>query len=142
MKDERAVIDSAVLIASLRRRDALHERAWPILQAADAGDIPPLVLTDFILAETLNHVVRKDGSAQAREALRLLEASTGFRIERVSDAVFARGKDEVFRSEDGLSFVDALTVAFMQDRGLRRIYSFDADFDRVRGLKRLVEVAR
>lgn len=132
-----AVVDSAVLIAAMHRRDVRHQEARTILLAADRGDIPPLLITDFLLAETLNYLTRKGGSAVAREALRRLEASRGFRVERISDAAFAKGKNDVFQTIDGLSFVDALTVAFMQGRGIRRIYSFDADFDRVAGIERL-----
>lgn len=135
-------VDSAVLIAAMHARDVDHARAFAILQAADEGTIPPLVLTDFILAETLNFLTRKGGSPAAREALRRIEASQGLRVERISDGVYAVGKDDVFRHIDGLSFVDALTVAFMRHRGLPSIYSFDEDFDRVPGIRRATKVQR
>lgn len=135
-----AVVDSVVLIAAMHARDTRHGDAFPILKAADEGRIAPLVLTDFILAETLNYLTRKGGSAAGREALRRLEASRGFRVERVSDEAYTRGKNDIFQRIDGLSFVDALTVAFMQSRGFTLIYSFDEDFDRVPGLRRLRSV--
>ena len=131
-----AVIDSVVLIAAMHRRDRRHKEALPILLAADTGRIPPVLLTDFILAETLNYLTRKGGSAVGREALRRLEASSGFLIERVPDDVWTAGK-AIYQRMDGLSLVDALTVAFMQRRKVTRIYTFDADFDRVPGLERL-----
>lgn len=134
-----AFVDSVVLIAAMHRRDRRHAEAFPILHAADEGRIPTLVMTDFVLAETLNYLTRKGGSAVGREALRRLEASSGFRVERVSDEVWAAGK-AVFRRIDGLSLVDAVTVAFMERRKLRRIYSFDADLDRVPGVERLEAV--
>lgn len=133
-------MDSVVLIAAMHRRDRRHADALPILKAADEGRIPPLVLTDFLLAETLNYLTRKGGSAVGREALRRLEASSGFEVQRVPDDVWATGKNRVYRTIDGLSFVDALTVAFMERRRIRTIYSFDADFDRVPGVERLEEV--
>lgn len=135
-----AVVDSVVLIAAMHRRDANHPGALPILKAADDGTIPPLVLTDFILAETLNYLTRKGGSSAGREALRRLESSRGFRVERISDAAFARAKTDVFGTIEGLSFVDALTVAYMFERGHAQLYSFDAGFDRVPGIARLVAV--
>lgn len=36
-----------------------------------------------------------------------------------------------------LSFADAFNVAFMEERQVREIYSYDADFDRIDNLKRL-----
>lgn len=136
-----SVVDTAVLFGALNLRDREHERAAAILTAADEGVIAPLVLTDFILAETLNFLTRKGGSAVAREALQRFEASRGLRIERISDDAFDLGKNEIFGKVDGLSFVNALTVAFMRARKIDRIYSFDADLDRVPKLKRLTTVA-
>jgi hypothetical protein len=130
-------VDSNVLIAAMHARDAHHAAGLAIVLAADGGAIPPLLLTDFLLAETLNYLARKGGSAVGREALRRIEASRGFKVDRVSDEVYAAGKNDVFRAVDGLSFVDALSVAYMRSRGMTRIYSFDADFDRVPRLRRL-----
>lgn len=136
-----AVVDTGVLVGAFHRRDAHHAEALSIVLAADDGKIPPLLLTDFVLAETINYLTRKGGSQAGREALDRLEASPGFSIERVPDTVYTRGKNEVYRAFEGLSFVDALTVAFMQARELLRLYSFDRGFDQVPKLKRLVRVA-
>jgi len=35
--------------------------------------------------------------------------------------------------------VDAMTVACMEDLGITHIYSFDSDFDGIRGITRLDE---
>lgn len=36
-----------------------------------------------------------------------------------------------------MSFVDAYNIAFMEDREIKEIYSYDTDFDKVEGIKRL-----
>jgi len=52
--------------------------------------------------------------------------------ERCSSAI------TTFLHYDGtLSFADAVSLIVMQERGTQRIASFDADFDRVRGIERL-----
>lgn len=132
-----AFVDSVVLIAAMLRRDQHHEPGLRVVRAADQGTIGPLVLTDLVLAETINYLTSRGGSAVGREALDRIERSAGFEVERVPDSVYAAGKNDVYRRFDGLSFVDALTVAFMRQRGLERVYSFDADFDRVDGIVRL-----
>lgn len=137
MAGRSALVDSAVLIAALHGRDRDHAHALPILMAADEGRIPPLLLTDCILAETINFVTRKGSSAAGREALRRIEASQGLRVERVTDAVYQHGKNEVYATIDGLSLVDAISVAFMRHRRLDTIYTFDDGFDRVDGIARL-----
>lgn len=140
--DPRALIDTGVLVAAFHQRDTYHRQALPIVLAADEATIPPLYLTDFILAETLNFLTRKGGSRPAREVLDRLEASAGFVVERVPDTVYTRAKNDVFRTYDGLSFVDALTVAYMQARGLSHIYTFDKGFEVVPKLRRIDRVTK
>lgn len=131
------MIDSTVLIAAMHARDANHEAGLRIVKAADEGRIAPLVLTDFLLAETINYLTRKGGSRAGREALLRIESSRGFRVERTPDEVYALGKNEMYAKLDGLSFVDALTVAHLRTRGWSRIYSFDKDFEDVPRVRRL-----
>lgn len=131
------MVDSTVLIAAMHVRDANHDAGFRIVKAADEGHIAPLVLTDFLLAETINYLTRKGGSEVGRDALRRIESSRGFRIERTPDEVYALGKNEMYAHLDGLSFVDALTVAHLRTRGWNRIYSFDRDFDHVPRVRRL-----
>ncbi len=130
------MIDTGVLVGAMLARDSYHDEAVPIFQAADAGTIPPVVVTEFVLAETLNFLVKKGNSAIGRDALARLEASTGFQIRGVPAGVVDRAKVEVFQRFDGLSFVDALTVAFMQEHGIETLYSFDEGFDKVPSIAR------
>lgn len=136
----RRAIDTGVLVGALHARDAFHRPAFEIVLAADQGKVAPLWISDFVLAETLNYLVRKAGSAMARDALRRIEMSAGLRLERISDGAFFEAKNEIFQRQDGLSFVDAVTVAFMRAHDLKEIYSFDSDFDRVPGLRRLTRL--
>lgn len=135
-----AFVDSAVLIAAMHERDRDHERGLPILRAADAGEIEPLELTDFVLAETINYLTSRGGSHVGREALERLEGSSGFEIQRVPDTAFDRGKNDVFHEFDGLSLVDAVTVATMEHREVETVYTFDSDFDRVPWIERRTTV--
>ena len=50
--------------------------------------------------------------------------------------VCLRGLD-VYASSPALDFEDALAVAHMEQLGISRIVSYDRDFDRVAGLRRL-----
>ena len=44
---------------------------------------------------------------------------------------------DLYRATGGLSFTDAYNAAYMRRRGIREVYSWDTDFDRVDGLHRL-----
>ncbi len=41
-------------------------------------------------------------------------------------------------SERKISFADAFNACFMQQAGVKEIYSFDEDFDKIEGIKRVI----
>lgn len=41
-------------------------------------------------------------------------------------------------SEQRISFTDAFNACFMQKRKIKEIYSFDEDFDKIEGIKRVI----
>jgi predicted nucleic acid-binding protein len=44
---------------------------------------------------------------------------------------------DIYRNTGGLSFTDAYNAAYMRRRGISEVYTWDTDFDRVEGLRRL-----
>ena len=64
----------------------------------------------------------------------------------VADDVFAIEKADVLRASEivlhpaALSARDSIHIAVMERRGIREILSFDADFDRWSGLKRIHQI--
>jgi predicted nucleic acid-binding protein len=54
----------------------------------------------------------------------------------LEDALAAR---DLVAPSGGLSVRDALHVAVMRRRGVRRVFSFDAGFDTVDGIERICE---
>ena len=132
-----ALVDTGILVGALNRRDSLHAPALAIVRAIDDGKLGRAIVTDFVLAETLNYVNRKVDGDLARETLRRLLDSAHFVIERTPDTVWNKARDVVFPRYGHLSFTDALVVAHLSQRGLRRLFSFDSGFDAVRGIERL-----
>ncbi|WP_101298360.1 type II toxin-antitoxin system VapC family toxin [Halegenticoccus soli] len=132
----RALVDTTVLFAAVYPRDAHHESALPILKGVDGGDLPEAIVLDYVLAETLNGLVRKASHDSAVDFLRRIEENSRFHPGRLTAESFARAKS-VFRAYPGLSFVDAALVAHAQDEGIAYLYAFDDDFDAVDDLYRL-----
>lgn len=93
-------------------------------------------------AEALQEILHRYSAINRRDAIGpALETLLG-----VVDEVFPIEKADVLRASeilersDGFSARDALHVAVMERYGVRRIVSFDADFDRWPGLTRLHSV--
>lgn len=132
-----AALDTTVLYAAADASDARHDDALPIIHGVDDGSLPGGVVVDFVLAETLNGLARNVSHASAVDYLNRIETNDRFEVERPTDAAFATGKT-LFRRHERLSLVDGLVVAFLRERGIEYLYSFDAGFDGFDGLTRLV----
>jgi predicted nucleic acid-binding protein len=90
-------------------------------------------------AEVLQEILHRYTAINRREAIGpTLQATLDF-----TDDVFPIQKGDVLRASEilqnpaSLSARDAIHVAVMERQGIRSILSFDADFDRWPGLKRI-----
>ena len=132
----RALVNTSVLFGAAYRHDAEHEAASPILRGFDDGTLPEGVVTEFVLAETLNGLTTHAGHDAAVDFLDRLEGNARFHIESLTADEVARAK-ALFRQFPSFSFVDACLVAYMRSRGLGYLYSFDDDFDAAEEVYRL-----
>ncbi|MFH1200001.1 MAG: PIN domain-containing protein [Candidatus Micrarchaeota archaeon] len=126
-------VDTSFLIAYAVGRDANHGRANEIRQQEEGET---LVLTSHNIEETATFLSRREGKAKAREiAAKLLTSSEAQVV--FPDRELLLKATEVLGSRDGLSLCDALAVVVMRELGIRKIASFDSDFDRFPGILRL-----
>jgi predicted nucleic acid-binding protein len=132
----RSLVDTSVLFAAAYRRDENHSSGYRIVSGIDSGELPETVILDYVLAETLNGLTQTVGHSGAVEFLDRIESNVRFSVGSLRDAEFAVAKDE-FRRHDGFSFVDSAVSVYARSRGIRYLYAFDDDFDRIGALSRL-----
>ena len=132
----QAFIDTNVFFASVSARDQYHDSAHQIVRAIDHGTLPTAVVTNYVVAETLNLVREKMGPETATTILDNLVEGMHFEIRHASESDFTSAQ-AVFRRYDELSFVDATIVAGMRRADTQYLYSFDDDFDAVEDITRL-----
>ena len=130
-----AVIDTNVLVARVSSRDANHDAATAIIDAADHGDLPTMRVTNYVLTETLNYLHERKQHRVAVEFYNRLTETAGFELVHVPKAVFSSAV-ELFERYNGLSFGDATIGAYMHREEIEYLYSFDDDFDAVDGITR------
>ena len=130
------VIDSNVLIAYALSRDQNHDIGAEIVRGVDGRKLPNCVLTNYVLGEVLNYIHNRAGQDIALDTLERLDRSPGFSIDHCARRDFLEGK-KLFRKYDRLTFVDSITVAYMQREDIGYLYSFDDDFDGIDGVVRL-----
>lgn len=121
-------VDSGAWLALADRRDRYHETAvatYPQL----LGQVPHLVTTNLVIAETYNLVRRRLGYEPGISFLRSLRQTS--RLIRVySDEHLEMAAEEILHqfSDQTFSFVDAVSFSVMQQRGLDHAFAFDHHF--------------
>jgi predicted nucleic acid-binding protein len=131
-----AIVDSNVVLAYRNGRDQYHDRAKPIVEAIDRGDLPRGVVTNYCVPEILNPITKLGGHDRAVETMDLLTESRGFRVRQVAREDFERGR-ALSRRKAGLEITAAILVAYMRRTDTKYVYSFDDDFDRFDDITRL-----
>lgn len=131
-----AVVDSNVLIGYRLARDQFNERATEIVRGIDGSVLPRTLLTTYCLAEVLNIVGESAGHQTGIETLDGIVESRGIEVVQTTHGDFSTGQ-AIYRRHEGMTFVDAITAAYMRREDVAYIYSFDDDFDAVEGITRL-----
>ncbi len=123
-------VDTAFLIALFRGKDEDHARAVQLFSAVDED----LVSSDHVIAEFLTFIAGRDGNQVAYErGTKLLSSDLQIVYVTADEMLPALEKVRTLRK---LSMCDALSAVVMQKLGIRKILSFDSDFDRL-GFERL-----
>ena len=131
-----AFLDTNVLFASASSRDEYHDRAREIVQDIDHGHLPEAIVTNYVVAETLNLAGEKLGADTANQILDRLIEGAHFEIVHAPKADF-NAAQALFRRYGELSFIDSTIAAYMEREGIEHLYSFDGDFDTLDGITRL-----
>lgn len=134
-----ALLDTNVLFASASARDTYHDPALTIVREIDHGTLPEAIVTNYVLAETLNLTREKLSPDVANQLLDRLIAGAYFEIVHAPKTDF-NAAQALFRQYSELSFVDATIAAYMNRENIEYLYSFDGDFDAVEWITRLETV--
>jgi len=131
-----ALLDTNVLFASASARDEYHDRAREIIRGIDHGTLPDAIITNYVVAETLNLAGERLGADAANQVLDRLIKGAHFQIDHAPKTDFTAAQ-ALFRRHTELTFVDATIAAYLDREDIEYLYSFDDDFDAVDGLTRL-----
>ena len=93
-------------------------------------------VTDYVVLETVNYLLRKAGFEVALETLNLFRVHERIKVINVDERLYTRTCD-IFMHHPGLSLTDASIVAAMEKVGVKQLYSFDGGFDELEWVERL-----
>lgn len=123
--------DSSYFIALAREWDRWHNDALRV-----AGENKDSVLiSDLIINESITLV----GSLEGGKAGKLLYEyfMDNCKIEFVSRDMLSRSMELFLKYDGSISLADAVSVEIMKENNVKKIISFDGDFDKVRWIERV-----
>jgi uncharacterized protein len=128
MASREIFVDTSGLYALIEKKDAHHIAARDVVaKLARAGKI--LVVTDYILAETVNLANERSGPHVAVRVLDLVEQSVGIRIEWIVPGRFDATKKFYRKHADhAYSFTDCSSFIVMRELRLREALTTDSHF--------------
>jgi predicted nucleic acid-binding protein len=129
-------IDSGIWIGAKLKRDRWHDQSVSIINKFLNKEIKIVYVTDYIVLESVNFLLRKAGFETALETLNLFLVHERVKIINVDEQLFKRAS-EILMSFPGLSLTDASIAITMEKLGIRKLYSFDGGFDRIEWIERL-----
>ena len=127
-------IDSVVWIALKHKRDQWHKEATRLKDRILMLD--KIYITDFIIVETYNFLLRKVSWTAAQETLVMFLESPRIVILYNNFLTLSNSK-KILEKHNHLSLTDANTVWFSKNLSIKEIISFDKGFDNVSGIKRI-----
>ena len=132
---KEAIIDSLVWIGAFSERDQYREASKAIFNLFRSGEIKKVYITDYILIETVNFLLRKEGFDTALLVFNLLLKSKNIEIVYV-DNLSLDDLYKTFNTYKNLSLTDCSIIALMKEKNIKYLFSFDSGFDKVKDIIR------
>ena len=126
-------LDSSFIIALADLDDQFHERAVKILPNLESQRL----ISDLVISESVTGVGARLGSKAAREVFENLAFDSTTRTVFGTKRLYERAMRIYTKYGGRLSLPDSVTVRLMYDQRVRKVVSFDSDFDRVDQLTRV-----
>ena len=120
--------DTSGLIAAFDHRDPSHaagRKAWRLLSAGRQR----ILLTEFVVAETVTLLRRRGGWAVSREVGEAIRTSRVMEVVALDQEACSAAWREFVRNPDPkLSFCDAASFVTMRERGIGEAFTLDRHF--------------
>lgn len=128
MADREVFIDTSGLHALVDKRDTAHAAARDRATAL-ARRGATLVVTDYVVDETVTLARARSGDGVALRVLDLIEQSVGIRVERIDAARFVATKAYFRKHVDhAYSFTDCSSFVVMRELRIRKALTTDGHF--------------
>ncbi len=129
-----AIVDSGIWIAS-KTEGSEYKKAESILKAFSNSNINKIYITNYILIESVNFLLRKRHFDIALEIYDYLTSTDRINIIYIDENMSIRIK-ELFKKYKSLSLTDCSMIVTAEDYDIKYIFSFDSDFEKIKNIIR------
>jgi len=126
-------LDSSLLIAAADEDDQFHKRAKEIIPELKEEKF----LSELIISESITGVGARLGSKQAQKVFETLLYDPTVKVIYANKRLLERAVQVYIKYDGRLSFADAVSVRIMYDNRIKKIASFDTDFDGLENITRV-----
>jgi predicted nucleic acid-binding protein len=123
--------DTSFFVGLVDKKDQWHDAAKRLSPSVDKDT----VVSDLVVAEAVTIIGSRGGGRAASKLYDYFRDSCD--IEFVTGSRLEQSMRLHLMFDGRLSVADCTSVAIMTELKIRRIASFDSDFDRVKGIERL-----
>lgn len=131
---KEAIVDSGIWIAS-KIEGSENKKATSILEAFSNSNINKIYITNYILLESVNFLLRKKHFDVALEIYDYLTKTDRINIIHIDENMSIRIR-ELFEKYKTFSITDCSMIVLAEDYNIKYLFSFDSDFDKVRSIIR------
>jgi len=123
--------DSSFFIATLREKDRWHKDAVRL-----TGKIKEhLLISELIMSESITMVGSFDGGKAGKILYEYFQDNC--RIEFINEDMMEKSMDTFLKYDGSISLADASSIEVMKKHGVKKIISFDSDFDKIQEIDRI-----
>ncbi len=123
--------DSSFFIAIVREKDRWHKDALKLAEKIKE----PLLISELIISESITMV----GSFEGGKAGKLLYEyfQDNCKIEFINEGMLDKSVDTFLKYDGSISLADASSIETMKKHKVKKIISFDSDFDKIHEIDRI-----
>jgi len=124
-------VDSSYFIAIAREKDRWHKDALQLVDKINES----MIISDLIISESVTLV----GSLEGGKAGKILYEYfiDNCKIYFTDEEIFSKAIDTFLKYDGSLSLADATSVEVMKKYKIKKILSFDSDFDKINEIERI-----
>jgi len=124
-------VDTCVFVALADRRDQWHEKALK-LRDKMTGE---MLVSDLIISESVTIIGKRAGGKAAKKLYDFF--TDNCEVMYADERLMRSGMQRFIKYDGKLSLADAVSIAVMELAGVKKILSFDSDFDKIKGIQRV-----